>query len=607
MRKIWEESIMYKTFKKIVSFVLAALMCATGSITSTVGAEDEVVVSESAAVTELDEESDGFVSGYISQDGMYGLYDYMYWNDSTGSIKMTPKSRGAYDCYWNDIHDCLFMTGEVYQKKNTEKRELFGSPVTEYRAVMDTSSDYFFGAYGWFTDPQIEFFIIDDWGVNKPTFSTDPIGRVEIDEGTYDIYRINLHTQPAIYSGPTIYSYYIVRTEKCSAESNIIEGKISIGKHFEALKKLGVRLGDVYEIMLAVEGYESSGSAHILKNDLYSVVIDDDIDIEPNPNYDPDSPFGIPDDGVDVLHDTVFTDLVTDERDGYYFNLYKDFVMTPDSGNAKLELLKGGSFKCEWDDTYMSTFNRGLQYYNSENSTRSVVRKFNNEELTIEYGAEIESDGSVWAGGYGWLNTLSVEYFIVEGWKDWHISENAVQLGTVRISDDVVYDLYEVPNNGFFSQIWSVRRDNQLGEDGKMEGKIHVSDHLSAWEKYALDVVDPDFVTFAVNGLQSSGKAEVYKNVVMIDGEDIYIPFEEEAKPAPKYVPGDLNGDLIVNSFDVIIARRELIKAINGETTIEAVDIDCSGSARINDLVLITKIALGDRVEVPKTRPKTNK
>ena len=67
-----------------------------------------------------------------------------------------------------------------------------------------------------------------------------------------------------------MYSYYIVRTEKRSADSNIIEGKISIGKHFEALKKLGVKLGYVYEIMLAVEAYRSSGSAHILKNDYYS-------------------------------------------------------------------------------------------------------------------------------------------------------------------------------------------------------------------------------------------------------------------------------------------------------------------------------------------------
>lgn len=599
---------MYRAFKKIVSFIIAASICTTSGVVSTVWAEDEATTGESAVVTETaDDEEDGFISGSTNKNGTYALYDYAYWNDYAGSIKMTHHNRGGYDCYWKDVKDCLFMTGEIFQKSSNDKRKMFGSPVSEYRAVMDPETDYFFGGYGWFSDPSVEFFIIDDWGIRKPVFSGDPIGRVEIDDGTYDIYRKHLMTQPGLTSGLPVYSYYSVRTEKRSAESNIIEGKISIGKHLDALKKLGVELGDVYEVMLAVEAFDSSGSAHIVKNDLYYAVSDDDIEVLQNPDYDPDAPpVPSPGDEVDVLHDTVFNDLVTDERDGYYFNLYKDATFDTENDISKLELMKGGAFKCEWNNPGRVTFERGIQYYNSENLTRSVVRKYNNEELTIDYGAELESEGTMWAGGYGWLNTLNIEYYIVEAWKDWHVSDEAVQLGAVRLSDDVIYDLYEVPNNGFFSQIWSVRRDNQFGEGGKIEGTINFNDHFYAWEKYALDVVDPDFVTFAVCGSQSSGKAEVYKNVLRINGEDIYIPSEniEESKPAPKYVPGDLNGDLIVNSFDVIIARRELIKAVNGENTIEAVDIDCSGNTKINDLVLITKLALGDKVEVPKTRPK---
>lgn len=597
---------MYRAFKKIVSFILAASICTTGGVFSTVCAEDEVTTEANAVVTDTaDDETDGFLSGYVNEKGMHALYDYAYWNSDGGRVKMTPQIRGGYDCYWEDIDDALFMTGELYERKKGDNVTLVGSPATEYRAVMDPDTDYFFGAYGWFTEPNVEFFIIDDWGVNTPTFSTDPIGRVEADGGTYNIYKKMMLVQPGLTSGVPMYSYYIVRTEKRSADSNIIEGKISIGKHFEALKKLGVKLGYVYEIMLAVEAYRSSGSAHILKNDYYTEVSNEDLDLLINPNYDPDEVPPLPDDGVDVLHDTVFNDLVSDERDGYYFNLFKDANFDTENDLSKLELLNGGAFKCEWNNPGRVTFERGIQYYNSENSTRSVVRKYNNEDITIEYGAELESDGPMWAGGYGWLNTLGIEYYIVEAWKDWHISDDAVQLGVVRLSDDVIYDLYEVPNNGFFSQIWSVRRDNQLGEDGKIEGKINFNDHFYTWEKYAFDVVDPDFVTFAVCGSQSSGKAEVYKNVLKIDGEDIYIPSEnsEENKPAPKYVPGDLNGDLIVNSFDVIIARRELIKAVNGENTIEEVDIDCNGSTKINDLVLITKIALGDKVEVPKARP----
>ncbi|MCR5599341.1 MAG: glycoside hydrolase family 11 protein [Ruminococcus sp.] len=599
---------MLKLLKKVISFTLAASLSTAGIVYSFVNAEeadnDTTVLSDTVVPTENDD--DGFISGAVNYDGNYALYDYGYWNDSSGSIKMTPGMRGSYDCYWRDVTDCLFKTGEFYQKNAQEKRKILGSPVSDYKAVMDPASDYYFGAYGWFTDPYVEFFIIDDWGINRPTFKNDPIAKVELDGGEYEIYIQPLNLRQGLASGPIVYRYYSVRTEKRSAESNIIEGKISIGMHLEALKKAGAELGDIYQITLAVEGLNSSGSAHILKNDLYSVVTDKDVNVDINPDY--EDQWQMPDENtVDVLHDTVFNDLVTDERDGYYFNLYKDFIMSPEVGETKLELLKGGAFKCEWENNYLAKFSRGLQYYNSENANRSVVRKYNNEELTIEYGVDLESEGASWAGGYGWLNTLKTEYFIVEAWKDWHITDDAVHLGSVSLSNDAVYDLYEVPDNGFFNQIWSVRRDNQLDRDGKAEGTINLNDHFYAWKKYALDVVDPDYVTFTVSGLQSSGKAEVYKNTVKINGEDIYYPSnqsDQEIKPAPKYVPGDLNGDLIVNSFDVVIARRELVKAVNGESTIDESDIDCSGDTRINDLVLITKLALGEKVVVPRTRPK---
>ena len=146
-----------------------------------------------------------------------------------------------------------------------------------------------------------------------------------------------------------------------------------------------------------------------------------------------------------------------------------------------------------------------------------------------------------------------------------------------------------------------------------MEGSIPVTEHFAAYVKYGLDIADPERVMFNVEGRDgSSGSAEVTKNIVKIDDVDIAVSAgfeslenaETDAEEEDVYIPGDLNNDLTVDSFDLVVARRELIKAIDGKDTIVEADIDCSGATKINDLVLITRIVLGDEVSVPKTRPQ---
>ena len=44
---------MYRAFKKIVSFILAASICTTGGVFSTVCAEDEVTTDANAAVKQI--------------------------------------------------------------------------------------------------------------------------------------------------------------------------------------------------------------------------------------------------------------------------------------------------------------------------------------------------------------------------------------------------------------------------------------------------------------------------------------------------------------------------------------------------------------------------
>ena len=613
---------MKKLFKRIVSVALTASMCFSGSIVNTVNAEE---LTEEVKITNT--QSSGEISGAVDQRGNYALYDNEYWNRNQGTISIDFYSRGAYDCEWKDVEDCLFMTGEVLvsKRKDEQQNDVYeftrpiGNPIISYRAVSETdeNSNYFFGGYGYFVDSSCkcvaEYFIIDDWGAYKPCSDLEPVAEKEIDGAVYDIYS-DPFIQESIITPVIMNRYFSVRREKRSSESNILEGKISVNAHFKAWKDCGFDLADIYEIMLATEGFNSSGKFHVLRNDLYY--------LDETPEY--EFPEGM--DYTDYFEETAetkFNDSASGIKNGYYYNVsrFKMFGSESDDDEIFMETLQGGNFRCSWNSHENCSFERGLQYYNSENMTK-YPRYYNGEELTLEYSAEYKPEGSSVAGVSGWCNTNKYNFFIVDAYKDWSVPETASFLGSVSIEDGI-YDMY-TEEGFFYNKIWSVRRENKLVSGSVIEGTVPVSKHFYAWTKYGLGVIDPDCVKFAVAGYGSAGTAEVTKNIVKIDGEDIYMDYTADSpevnalKPQPVhniipdtddedtevYIPGDLNGDMQVNSFDLIIGRREVIKSMHGEEVLEASDVDCSGKTKINDLVLLTKLVLGDEVVVPKARPK---
>jgi len=185
-------------------------------------------------------------------------YDYSLWKDR-GNTKMTLLGGGKFSCEWNNINNCLFRIGKVWDC--TKTWEQLGTISVAYNVDYRPNGNSYMCVYGWSRNPLIEYYIVDSWGSWRPPGSGS-MGTINVDGGTYDIYTTDRINQPSIDGTATFKQFWSVRTQKKTS------GTISVSDHFKAWTSKGMKLGLMFEAALTIEGYQSSGSATVNQNDI---------------------------------------------------------------------------------------------------------------------------------------------------------------------------------------------------------------------------------------------------------------------------------------------------------------------------------------------------
>lgn len=128
----------------------------------------------------------------------------------------------------------------------------------QYGGTFNPSGNAYLSVYGWTTSPIVEYYILESYGSYDPGPSLTHKGTVSSDGGTYDIYERTVVNQPAIVGGIAVYNqYWSIR------QSKRVGGTVTTANHFNAWSSLGMSLGTFNYQLVAVQGYESSGSATI--------------------------------------------------------------------------------------------------------------------------------------------------------------------------------------------------------------------------------------------------------------------------------------------------------------------------------------------------------
>lgn len=189
-------------------------------------------------------------------------YGYELWAEGPGSGCMTVHGvEATFSATWNDRDDFLARVGLDFNQTQTHTQ--IGTIKAEFAETKEEQNGglTYIGIYGWTVNPLREFYILDDWGSEKPGGTSsdgtprDFVGTLEADGETYDVWKKTRVDKPAI-TGPseTFDQYFSLRRSARQC------GTISVSEHFIQWEELGLPLGNFHEVKLLLESQFNSGS-----------------------------------------------------------------------------------------------------------------------------------------------------------------------------------------------------------------------------------------------------------------------------------------------------------------------------------------------------------
>ncbi|MDR2532681.1 MAG: glycoside hydrolase family 11 protein [Oscillospiraceae bacterium] len=184
--------------------------------------------------------------------------DYEFWADNGGGTMTIPTSaNGAFSCEWNNINNILFRSGRKWNNRNQTHQQIGQITMNYNVSTWNVQGNSYLCIYGWTVDPLVEWYIIETYGTYKPSGNASRLGTVSINGGTYELFRTTRTNQPSILGTRTFDQYWSIRT------SNRRSGTVDVSAHFRAWEAVGLRMGNLTEVALTVEGWQNRGNATV--------------------------------------------------------------------------------------------------------------------------------------------------------------------------------------------------------------------------------------------------------------------------------------------------------------------------------------------------------
>ena len=525
-------------------------LCVRGS-----GQHNEVNIKKNKIVSR-DYEDDMMVpdNSRTQENVFYNGLTYTLWqSDDIAKSEMTVKGNGNAVASFKNTSDnssyTFFKKGKLcYDTLPIDKYNKINIKYSDY---IDASCNYRVGAYGWFTDPNVEFFIIQFKDPENVMFNSEPIKTVEIDGVKYDIYKYNL----AAFDAPPMIQYWSVSQVAIDDKGYDAVGEIDLLKHFKEWEKAGLKLGNLYEVSSYAEAYGKGEADFILK--------DCDIDIEADPHAESEDII------IDPLIKIWPTFLSAEE---YYYTNNGKVVIKP---NGKVI----GEFSADTIWEYYAFFGKAKRIDDTD---------FNKiDKSNVIYDVDISPDNGTYDVGatvyfredsserYSTLRILDV--------KNKDIDTKGLTAIGETVIEGRIFDLYAAkmdPGDPYTFEgyvedpiYYSICRENK--KSGNVKGNIDVIAHLKALNDAGYKTSYISNISLVVSmfdhekGYSVINKAEIEfttaESTVVPDSDTVKFT-EDDIKLFKSFLLGkecdlsgknfDLNGDGVWDSFDLIAMKK---------------------------------------------------
>ena len=421
-------------------------------------------------------------------------YQYEIWRDGNGgSLTLYPKD-ACFRAEWNNAGDFLGRVGKTFNKPAWNN--IGGDLVANYaykKSGNDGGTYSYIGIYGWMDNPQIEYYIVDDWlhdrGNPGGSYMGSHKGTITVDGDQYEVWS-GTRTGASKWGNSTFTQIFSIRKTRRQC------GTISISEHFRQWEKLGLKLGQLMEAQILAE----SGGGQGYVDFTYATV---EISKEGYTGGSTGGSTGGTTGGSTGGSAAVVTDPcskttsysggtrvtgngIQDIGNGYNYEIWRD-------GNSGSMTYFGGdadcAFKADWNNS--GDFLARVGYYDG-----AATKKYTDlGEITAAYNYKKSGNGGgsySYIGIYGWTKSPLIEYYIVDDSftpNGGGMYYNAQTIGTYQV-DGVTYTLKKgtrvnapsIEGNTTFTQVFAQRSSYQTC------GTINVTEHFKNWERLGIQM-----------------------------------------------------------------------------------------------------------------------
>jgi len=186
-----------------------------------------------------------------STSGTVGSFGWSIWSSGSGGCITPYGNTSAFKATWTNSGD--FLAREGFQWDETKTYDSYGTIGADYAYTRTgTAGGYsYIGVYGWATSPCTEYYIIDDsfGGMPFNAYGMQGKGSATIDGEVYKFFSgsTNGTGGSRCNGGGGFTQYWSVRQKGRQC------GVMTITKHFEEWKKVGMNMDNILEAKILVE------------------------------------------------------------------------------------------------------------------------------------------------------------------------------------------------------------------------------------------------------------------------------------------------------------------------------------------------------------------